>query len=297
MAKLILHSDDFGLHPSINQTVLQAAGRGVLTSCSLMVNGLAAEEAVKKALEIPDLGVGLHLNILRGRPLSDPESIPSLVDGNGRFFNSAARLAEQSFIKRISRTEVYEEFRRQVECMIQKGIFPTHVDSEKHTHLWLPEAAWAAGRIIKDYGISKVRVIRETPMLKRLRQSNIIVRGRWMQRIKLMLLEHRSRRMQQYWAGAKHPDYSFGVRISGFPGDIAFSDIARVFFQMKSDKVIEWMFHLDVQCSDTYTEMEEEFGRYFLTSEREHETRMLLSETMVTEIEKNKSDIVSYRQL
>ena len=297
MAKLILHSDDFGLHENVNQAVVHAVRRGVLTSCSLMANGLAADEAVKKALEVPELGVGIHLNILRGRPLSDPERIPSLVDENGRFFNSGARLAKQSFMKRISRTEVYEEYRRQVEFMIQKGIFPSHVDSEKQTHLWLPEAAWAAGRVMKDFGLLKVRVIRETPVLNRLRQSKVIVRGHLKQRIKLMVLEYRSRWVQQNWAGAKHPDYFFGVLISGFPGNNAFSDIAKVFFQMEPDKVIEWMFHLDIKCPDTYTQIEEEFGRYFLTSGREHETQMLLSDKMTAEINKNKSNLISYKQL
>ena len=66
---------------------------------------------------------------------------------------------------------------------------------------------------------------------------------------------------------------------------------------MEPDKVIEWMFHLDIKCPDTYTQIEEEFGRYFLTSGREHETQMLLSDKMTAEINKNKSNLISYKQL
>ena len=297
MAKLILHSDDFGLHETVNHAVIHAAGRGVLTSCSLMANGLAASDAIKRAVEMPQLGVGIHLNVLRGRPLSKPEKIPSLVDESGRFLNSAAKLAKKSIVKGISRTEVYEEYRRQVEFMIQKEIFPTHVDSEKHSHLWLPEAAWATGRIMKDFGISKVRIIRETPMLKRLRHSNINIRGNMMQRIKLMVLEWRSRQVGKKWPQAKHPDYFFGVRISGSPEPNPFADIAKIFFNMQSDAVVEWMFHLGGDCSRAYAEIEETFGKYFLTVGREHETQVLLSDEMIAEIYKNKSKLISYKQL
>jgi predicted glycoside hydrolase/deacetylase ChbG (UPF0249 family) len=297
MAKLILHSDDFGLHDSINQAVLQAAGHGVLTSCSLMANGLAAEDAVKKAFEVPDLGVGIHLNILRGRPLSDPEDVPSLVDGNGLFLNSALKLATRSVMKGVSRFEVYQEYRRQVDFMIQKGIVPTHVDSEKHTHLWLPEAAWATGRVMKAFGISKVRFIRETPMLKLLRRSKAAFEGDFLQRIKLIFLENRANVSKKNWAGAKSPDYFFGVCISGGSELNIYADIFKVLNQMPPDTVIEWMFHLGFNTPGAFSEMEEGFGKYFLTTQREDETRMLLSEGVMAEIKKNQTNLISYRHL
>ena len=85
MANLILHSDDFGLHREVNRAVADAAEQGVLTSASLMMNGAAVEDALERASRCPSLGVGIHLNVVRGRPLSDPQEVPSLVDRDGPY--------------------------------------------------------------------------------------------------------------------------------------------------------------------------------------------------------------------
>jgi len=156
MARLILHSDDFGLHSEVNRGILEAARRGALTSASVMTNGAAAEEAFEEARRLPELGVGVHLNIVRGRPLCDPESVPSLVDGSGRFFNSVATLLHKSLLGRLSLDEVHREYRQQVLRALEHGITPTHFDGEKHTHLLLPEAVSALRRLSAEFGINKV---------------------------------------------------------------------------------------------------------------------------------------------
>jgi len=77
MIRLILHADDLGLHPAVNQAIFEGAESGVLTSASLMVNGRGTAEALNWAKQHKGFGLGLHLNILRGRPFSDPADIPS----------------------------------------------------------------------------------------------------------------------------------------------------------------------------------------------------------------------------
>ena len=182
MARLILHSDDFGLHPAINRAVFDAAGQGVLTSASLMANGLAAADAIAKTSQLERLGVGLHLNIVRGRPLSDPAQIPSLVNSTGRFYNSAGTLLMLSVLGRLSAEEIYIEYRRQVEFMLDHGLPPTHFDGEKHTHLLLPEASRALGRLMEEFNIRKVRLINETGVLQKLKTAGISVPGNWQQK-------------------------------------------------------------------------------------------------------------------
>src|SRR3990170_8806592 len=56
-ARLIVNADDFGRTDSINAAVLQAHTEGILTSCSLMVTGDAADAAARMAREHEDLAV------------------------------------------------------------------------------------------------------------------------------------------------------------------------------------------------------------------------------------------------
>ena len=297
MTKLILHSDDFGLHHSINGAILDAARTGVLTSCSLMANGLAAEGALEGARKIPELGVGIHLNILRGAPLSDPETVPSLVDENGRFLNTAVKLATRSMLGRINTSEVYQEYKKQSRYIIQNGIVPTHFDSEKHSHLWLPEAAQAVKQLMAEFDIRKIRTIRETHLVKDLRKSKRNIRGSFLQQFKLMLLEYRSRKLKELWAPVKSPHCFFGVCISGRYDENNPVEILKSFLNFKQNTVIEWMFHPGYDDPVAHDEIKAEFGTYFLTSQREAETRMLLSDDFIEEIKKNKNRFISYREL
>ena len=60
MRALIINGDDFGLSPGINDGIVEAHTRGVLTSTSLMVTAPAAPQAAELAKSHPQLSVGLH---------------------------------------------------------------------------------------------------------------------------------------------------------------------------------------------------------------------------------------------
>jgi predicted glycoside hydrolase/deacetylase ChbG (UPF0249 family) len=66
MKHLIVNADDFGLSPGTTAGILEAHGRGVLTSTSLMVDGAGAGEAARLARQAPRLSVGLHVEVPRG---------------------------------------------------------------------------------------------------------------------------------------------------------------------------------------------------------------------------------------
>ncbi len=59
MKLLIVNADDFGYSPSINKGILEAHVKGIVTSTSVMVDSVAAEDA-KNLYEYRDLSVGLH---------------------------------------------------------------------------------------------------------------------------------------------------------------------------------------------------------------------------------------------
>ena len=71
--RIIINADDFGLCKGVNAAVLKAHTEGILTSTTIMANMSAANEAVQIAKKLPNLGVGVHLNLYEGPPVSkDP---------------------------------------------------------------------------------------------------------------------------------------------------------------------------------------------------------------------------------
>ena len=295
--KLILHSDDFGLHKEINRAILATARQGMLTSTSLLVNGLAAEEAMEKVKSYPRLGVGIHLNIVRGRPLSDPAEIPSLIHRNGSFLNSTGKLLLRSLLGKLCRDEIYLEYRRQLLRMMDQGIRPTHFDGEKHTHLLLPEAVHALKRLMDEFKIRKVRTINESPVNRILISSGVALEGSRRQRLKLMFLEYRTKRACRQWGNFRSPDFFFGVAISGaiqYPESVG---MAVKLLQSQLKGTLEWMFHLGYPADLNSKEHKKNFGSFFLSNARTEELKLLLSKELTEMIEQHRNNLISYREL
>ena len=82
---LIVTADDFGIAPEVNEAVMRAHREGILTCASLMVAAPAAADAVVRAKTMPNLGVGLHLVLVEGKPVLPPQQIPNLVGPDGNF--------------------------------------------------------------------------------------------------------------------------------------------------------------------------------------------------------------------
>jgi chitin disaccharide deacetylase len=75
MKYLIVNGDDFGASRGITRGILEAHGRGILTSASLMVDMPASAEAARLSRDWPRLSVGLHVHLPdgHGETLQGPE--------------------------------------------------------------------------------------------------------------------------------------------------------------------------------------------------------------------------------
>jgi chitin disaccharide deacetylase len=100
---LIINGDDFGLSPGVNDGIVEAHTRGVLTSTSLMVTAPAAAKAVALAKNHPELSVGLH------------------------FVDDSPQLDDPGYAADAYNAQL-ERFRALT------GRDPTHVDSHHHVH-------------------------------------------------------------------------------------------------------------------------------------------------------------------
>jgi hopanoid biosynthesis associated protein HpnK len=157
MAKLlIVNADDFGLSAGINAGIIEGFEKGILTSASIMVNAPAFEEAAELAHAHERLGIGVHLNVLRGRAVLPPAEVPSLVDRAGRFLRTPISLCLDVLRKRVDLDQLSSEFSAQIERAFEAGLRPTHLNSEKHVHMYPPIFALVV-KLAEKYGIRAVR--------------------------------------------------------------------------------------------------------------------------------------------
>jgi len=154
--RLVINADDFGLCEGVNKGILQAYADGVLTSTSLMVNMPASEQAAGLARKTAGLGIGVHLNLTEGRPVSDAACIGALVDSSGGFAYSPGRLALRSLFSSDIRVAIEAELTEQVKWVIRRRIKPTHLDSHKHVHCF-PAIFSIVCRIARRFQIGAVR--------------------------------------------------------------------------------------------------------------------------------------------
>ena len=150
MKRLIINSDDYGRTPEISRGIREAHLRGVVTSTTCMMNIPTTAEDVAVALkETPTLGMGVHLVLTMGRPISAPDTVPSITDEEGRFFKYAA-LVEQ--LPHIHPEEVKTEWRAQIEAFVKaSGRNPTHLDSHHHSSYFSPELFRGMLELAKEY--------------------------------------------------------------------------------------------------------------------------------------------------
>jgi hopanoid biosynthesis associated protein HpnK len=162
--RLIINADDFGLTRGVNRAIIEAHRRGIVTSASLMSGGEAFEEAADLARQNPRLGVGVHLTLVNGRPVCGPESIPSLVTPQGRFFGSPFKFISRLELGLINLDEVRLELRAQICRALESGIRVTHVDGHKHLHIY-PRLLEIVLSLMMEFGIKRMRLPLERPAL------------------------------------------------------------------------------------------------------------------------------------
>ena len=128
----------------MNEGIVEAHRNGVLTATTLMANGDAFDDAVRRAREVPSLDVGIHVVLVQGRSVRDPaKQFPETLQDLG---------------KALMRREIhaYDEAAAQVRRIVAAGIQTRHLETRKHTHLF-PPVLDAVARIAREFDIPWVR--------------------------------------------------------------------------------------------------------------------------------------------
>ena len=263
MIRLIVNADDFGWTRDVNEGIVYAHRKGILTSTTLMAGGAEFADAVRLAAETPTLDIGCHLTLvqgvssLTGKPL--PEDIPSLLH------SIASR-----------RMDLYGELSAQVNKILSAGIAPTHLDAHKHTHI-LPPVASAVARIVRETGIRWVR--------RPFDFGGLAGPTKWSARLMRTQRPGLQRKLRD--AGALATDHFAGFALTGY---------------LDETKLLELVDRLpdgstELMCHPGFCRESLRGSRTRLKESREIELRALVSERVRTAIERRGIRLTNYGEL
>ncbi len=266
---LVVNADDFGFTPDVNQGIVEAHRGGILTATTLMANGAAFDDAVRRGREAPALDIGCHLvlvggpSLLTGKPL--PATVPQLLRAMAR-----------------RQIRIYDELAAQVRRIVQAGIRPTHLDTHKHTHL-APPVLDAVARLAAEFGIRWVRRPFDFPL------SAPPGAAPRMKRLASGALGLLRKRFQGTLArrGCRTTDHFAGFQITG---RWRTAELVTLLGALPGGST-ELMCHPG-RCSEPLRH-----ARTRLKESREHELEALMARETREALERNQIELVNYRGL
>jgi chitin disaccharide deacetylase len=162
MKRLIINADDCGADKARNAGIFEAIKKGVVTSVSILPNGPAFNDAIRRITSLNNENVswGVHINLSEGEPLSSGLHILTGPDGcfPGKF--PAIRLFTGIGSTALER-EIAIEIEAQIRMMLDAGILIHHLDGHHHIHAF-PAVIKAAINAAIKYKIPWIRIPEET---------------------------------------------------------------------------------------------------------------------------------------
>lgn len=154
---LIVNIDDYGLCYTANDSAIRLLSKGAACSCTIMAPAPWSLQGLAWIQEHAGGACGVHLTAIsehtlyRWRPLSSPEHIPSLIDEQGYLFLETRR---DQLVRQVDRRELQDEFRAQIEFVLERGIEVTHLDSHCDIHDARDDLFAMSLELAKEFGLA-----------------------------------------------------------------------------------------------------------------------------------------------
>jgi predicted glycoside hydrolase/deacetylase ChbG (UPF0249 family) len=155
--RLIITADDCGLAQSIDHATGTLFQKGMVTTASIIMNYPHVEHAFDYLSRLPQLELGVHLNLTEGDPMSQNALTSDLVRASGRFRNRLYLFAQAVFLSEKMQQAIEAEFRTQIEYFITlSGRHPAHLTAHMHFHMF-PSIRDIVYRLAEGYQVQWVR--------------------------------------------------------------------------------------------------------------------------------------------
>jgi len=284
--RLIVNADDFGFTSGVNRGIVEAHSRGVVTSSTLMANGPAFAEAAQLSRALPDLSIGCHVVLIDGRPVLSAAQLPSLTRGTA-FRNGMTMFAARAIAGGMDSDEIAAEATAQIRKIQAAGIYVSHIDTHKHTHLF-PKVLRP---LLRAAGTCGVRALRNPfgPRLP-LRSGDLLARpGLWSRYVQLRVLGRFAGKFREAVdrEGFITPDGTLGIVVTGALDETLFQLIAR------SIPPGTWEF----VCHPGYNDSDLQAAETRLRASRETELRVLTLPAARAVLLQEGIELISYREL
>src|SRR6185312_14625838 len=162
--RLVVNADDFGLSPAISRGILRAHRDGIVTSTSLLGNVADLDGARALLAQAPGLGIGVHLALTGGAPVSPADRVPTLLAPDGRFHARGQDFITAWMRGRVSPDDVQRELDAQVSRIREAGVAIDHLDTHRHLG-FLPVVGRAVEEVARRHGLAGIRSAVERPTL------------------------------------------------------------------------------------------------------------------------------------
>lgn len=151
--RLLVRCDDFGMCHAVNMAIKQVIEAQIPISTSIMFACPWYQEAVEILRQHPEVSVGIHLTLnaewknYRWGPVLGQSKVPSLVDSEGFFFPSRAKL----FAHHPKTSEVEKELRAQIERARNTGLRIDYLDYHMGAAVQTEELRRVVEKLARQY--------------------------------------------------------------------------------------------------------------------------------------------------
>jgi len=151
--KIIVNADDLGISDAVNNAIFRLIEDGRVTSATLLANGDAIEDAVRRSSIYPQASFGVHLNASEFRPITTSQGLTPILSVDGFFLPN--RLREIRVGSEL-REALFNEWSAQVQKLINMGVQVSHFDSHHHIHT-IPALFPVLKKLQHHFRVNKVR--------------------------------------------------------------------------------------------------------------------------------------------
>jgi predicted glycoside hydrolase/deacetylase ChbG (UPF0249 family) len=160
--RLVVNADDFGMTPEISQGIIRAHREGCVTSTSVLGNCTDLAGARAALAQAPDLGVGVHLALVGGPPVSPAGEVASLLGSDGQLLSRPREFLKSWMKGTIQAAHVQIEIDNQIARIVDAGLRPDHLDTHHHMG-FLPVIGQAIETAARRHRIRGIRIAVERP--------------------------------------------------------------------------------------------------------------------------------------
>lgn len=247
MNKLLVNADDFGYSEAVNDAIVYGILNGLIDRTTIMVNMPFCEDAVNKAIKYGfESKVGLHLNVVEGKTLTEPIKKTILCNAEGLFDDEIMKKPVNRLFLDVNTKKALElEIEEQIKRYLEFGIGQKHIDSHRHAHV-APSIFPVVMHMAKKYEFKSIRLARNIP------KSELGV-------FKLMLKNHINREIMRI----NHNDENSGYPVIHYFGSM--KDIEKQLVNGLSINGTELMVHPIVRDGKFCDAIEQESVEEWLT--------------------------------